>query len=256
MAALEFHQFPCLSDNYGVLVHDPETGATASIDAPDASAVENALNETGWQLSHILVTHHHWDHTQGIAELKEKTGCHVIGPEAEKDKISTLDETMSDGDQFEFSGHEVQVLSTPGHTLGMINFYFPASEVVFSGDTLFVLGCGRIFEGNPEMMWESLNKLAALPENTTVYCSHEYTQSNAKFALTVDPGNAELQSLAEEIDALRAAGKPTVPTTIGRELATNPFLRAADPTIRSALGMENASDAAVFAEIRSRKDNV
>ncbi|MEO1140880.1 MAG: hydroxyacylglutathione hydrolase, partial [Pseudomonadota bacterium] len=229
--------------------------STAAASGASIDAVENALNETGWKLTHILVTHHHWDHTQGIAELKGKTDCHVIGPEAEKDKISTLDETMSDGDQFEFSGHEVQVLSTPGHTLGMINFYFPASEVVFSGDTLFVLGCGRIFEGNPEMMWDSLNKLAVLPENTTVYCSHEYTQSNAKFALTVDPDNAELQSLAEEIDALRAAGKSTVPTTIGRELKTNPFLRAADPAIRSVLEMENASDADVFAEIRSRKDN-
>lgn len=255
MSNLEFHQFPCLSDNYGVLVHDSASGITASIDAPDASDVEAALAQTGWNLTHILVTHHHWDHTQGIAALKEKYGCKVIGPKPEGTVIETLDETKSDGDSFEFAGETVTVIHTPGHTLDMINYHFTKSNVVFSGDTLFVLGCGRIFEGNPEMMWASLQKLMKIPEETIVYCSHEYTQANAKFALTIDPENAELKARAQEIDALRAQGKPTVPTTIRKELATNPFLRADDPSIRKHMGLENASDAEVFAAIRKAKDN-
>ena len=225
MPALKIYQFPSLSDNYGVLVHDPASGKTASIDAPDAGDVRKALAETGWNLTHILVTHHHFDHVQGIADLKSETGCHVTGPQAEADKIDTLDETVSDGDQFEFSGEPVHVISTPGHTLGMVNYHFPQSKVVFTGDTLFALGCGRIFEGDPAMMWNSMQKLMKLPPETQVYCGHEYTQSNARFALTVDPDNSRLVTRAAQIDALREAGKPTLPTTIGEELATNPFLR-------------------------------
>lgn len=255
MASLEFFQFPTLSDNYGVLIHDEDTKETACIDAPDADEVLAALAERGWTLSHILVTHHHYDHVQGIAKLKEKFSCKVIGPADEADKIDTLDETVSDGDRFQFSGHEVQCISTPGHTLGMINFHFPASATVFTGDTLFALGCGRIFEGDPAMMWASLEKLMKLPTETTVYCGHEYTQANAKFALTIDPDNAKLVIRAAKIDALRTEGKPTLPTSIAEELETNPFLRAADPAIRERLGMANASDADVFAEIRKRKDN-
>ena len=241
MAALKFYQFPCLSDNYGVLVHDPVSGDTASIDAPDASAVEAALAENNWKLTHILVTHHHFDHTQGISELKSKYKCHVIGPEAEASKIKTLDETKKDGDQFTFGGESVTVISTPGHTLGMINFYFPQSKVVFTGDTLFALGCGRIFEGDADMMWQSLSKLAELPAETTVYCGHEYTQANAQFSLTIEPDNHVLTKRAQEIDELRARGKPTVPTSIGLELATNVFLRAG-----------NAKE---FTRIRTAKDN-
>jgi len=255
MATLEFFQFSTLSDNYGVLIHDPESGSTASIDAPDAADVRKALSEKGWSLSHILVTHHHWDHVQGVGELKAETGCRVIGPADEADKIEHLDETVSDGDQFVFCGETVSCISTPGHTLGMINFYFTESGVVFTGDTLFALGCGRIFEGDAEMMWSSMEKLMALPPETVVYCGHEYTQANAKFALSVDPDNAKLVIRAAQIDALRADGKPTLPTTIGEEIETNPFLRPSDSGIRSVLGMENASDAAVFAEIRKRKDN-
>jgi len=255
MSNLEFHQFPCLSDNYGVLIHDKASGNAASIDAPDADAVEAALAETGWKLTHILVTHHHWDHVQGIDALKAKYGCHVLGPADEADKISTLDETKSDGDSFEFGGETVNVISTPGHTLGMINFHFTLSNVVFTGDTLFALGCGRIFEGTPEMMWASMQKLMQLPEDTIIYCGHEYTQSNAKFALTIDPDNAELKSRAAEIDQLRASGKPTLPTTMAKELTTNPFLRASDASIRKHLNMESASDAEVFATIRKAKDN-
>lgn len=255
MPKLEFFQFPTLSDNYGVLVHDAASGQTASIDAPDAADIEAALAEKGWNLTHILVTHHHWDHTQGIDTLKQKYGCHVIGPAAEADKISTLDKTVEDGDSFQFAGETVHVISTPGHTLGMVNFHFADSKVVFTGDTLFALGCGRIFEGDPAMMWASMQKLMALPPETTVYCGHEYTQTNARFALSVDPDNAKLVIRAARIDALRADGKPTLPTSIGEELETNPFLRAADPKIRKQLDMQGASDSDVFAEIRKRKDN-
>jgi hydroxyacylglutathione hydrolase len=241
MASLEFHQFACLTDNYGVLVHDPVSGDTASIDAPDAQAVESALQEKGWTLTHILVTHHHWDHTQGIDDLKAKTKCHVIGPKEEADKINTLDEVKTDGDRFTFGGENVDVISTPGHTLGMINFHFTQSNVVFTGDTLFALGCGRIFEGDPEMMWNSLSKLAELPPETIVYCGHEYTQANAKFSLSIEPDNKALIKRASEIDALRSEGKPTLPTSIGLELETNVFLRA--------------GNAAEFARIRAAKDN-
>ncbi len=254
MANLEFHQFTCLDDNFGVLIHDPDSGDTASLDAPEAKKVRDALTDTGWNLTHILVTHHHGDHIQGIPELKDAFGCHVIGPAAEAGKIPTLDQTFGDGDEFSFGGEPVRVISTPGHTLGMINFYFPQSGVVFTGDTLFALGCGRIFEGDPQMMWHSLTKLMALPADTIVYCGHEYTLANAKFSVTIDPENSALASRMDEIEALRAAGKPTLPTTIGKELETNPFLRAADPEIRANLGMTGASDAEVFAEIRGRKD--
>lgn len=255
MSKLEIHQFPCLEDNYGVLVHDPESGETASIDVPDARAVTAGLDLMGWKLTHILVTHHHWDHTQGVGEIKNLTGCKVIGPSAEAEKIANLDETVSDGDTFFFGNESVEVISTPGHTLGMVNFYFPQSAVVFTGDTLFALGCGRVFEGTMAMMWNSLQKLAKLPSETLVYCGHEYTESNAKFSLSVDPDNEKLVKRAAEISELRAKGMPTLPTSIGSELETNPFLRPDDASIRKHLGMENASNSEVFAEIRTRKDN-
>ncbi|MEM7463792.1 MAG: hydroxyacylglutathione hydrolase, partial [Pseudomonadota bacterium] len=212
-----------------------------------------ALDEKGWKLTHILVTHHHADHTQGVGPLKEKTGCQVIGPD--NPSINNLDQTVSDGDSFQFAGETVNVIATPGHTLDMINFHFPAQKVVFTADTLFALGCGRVFEGTPHQMWNSLEKLTKLPSDTTIYCGHEYTLANARFALTVDGTNAELVARAAEIEALRAQDKATLPTTLDVELRTNPFLRPADPQIRKNLGMENASDADVFAEIRKRKDN-
>ena len=255
MSNLEFFQFPCLSDNYGVLIHNPQTKETASIDAANTEAVEQALSENGWSLTHILVTHHHYDHTDGIMGLKEKTNCKVFGPSAEADRIKGLDETYEDGDTFEFGGETVSVISTPGHTLGMINFHFPKSGVLFSGDTLFAMGCGRIFEGTPEMMWASMQKLMVLPPETVIYCGHEYTLANATFAQTVDPSNETLANRVKEVEALRAEGKPTIPTTLAIELETNPFLRAADKDIRAHLNMGNASDAEVFAEIRKRKDN-
>lgn len=254
MAKFEIHLFPCLDDNYGVLVHDPDTGMTASIDAPDADDVREALAAKGWKLTHILTTHHHHDHTGGNAELKAETGCMIIGPEGEAAKIPGLDKAVGEGDTFQFGDREVQVIATPGHTLGHITYYIPLENVAFAGDTLFALGCGRIFEGTPEMMFGSLQKLAALPSGTTVYCGHEYTAANAKFALKIEPDNQELQARTKEIENLRAAGKPTVPTTIAAELATNPFLRAHIPGIQQRLSMSGAPTWQVFAEIRERKN--
>lgn len=255
MSELLIHQFPCLGDNYGVLLHDEDSGQTAAIDAPDGQAVLDALKEKGWNLTHILVTHHHADHTQGIDALISACDCKVIGPTETMGRVPSIQEGVDDGDVFDFAGYSVQVIGTPGHTLDMINFYFADQGVVFTGDTLFAMGCGRLFEGDPAMMWVSLQKLMALPNDTVIYCGHEYTQANADFAMSVDGGNPELQKRVEIVKALRAAGKPTLPTVMQMELDTNPFLRAGDAGIRKNLGMENASDAEVFAEIRGRKDN-
>jgi hydroxyacylglutathione hydrolase len=204
MSELEIHQFACLSDNFGVLVRDAKAGVTASIDAPDASAVAAALKEKGWKLTHILTTHHHGDHTAGNLALKSETGCAIIGPRAEAAKIPGLDKAVGEGDTFTFGGHEVQVLDTPGHTAGHITYVFPSARVAFVGDTLFAIGCGRVIEGNAQMMWKSLKKLMALPKDTAVYCGHEYTQANARFALTIEPENAALQKRAKEVDPAAA----------------------------------------------------
>jgi hydroxyacylglutathione hydrolase len=253
MADLQIHQFICLSDNFGVLVHDPASGDTASIDAPEADAVRKALAEKGWKLTHILVTHHHADHTQGIAPLKQETGCTVIGAE-EAAKAAPLDRTVKGGDTFTFGGHEVKVIDTPGHTAGHISLWIPDQNVAFVGDTLFALGCGRVIEGTPQMMWDSLSRLAKLPPETMVYCGHEYTLSNARFALTIEPDNAALKARAEEVEKLRAANRMTCPTQLAQELAINPFLRPQVPAIRKRLGLETAPDWQVFAEIRERKN--
>lgn len=252
MAPLEIELFSCRSDNFGVLLHDPQTGATASIDAPEEKPILDALARRGWRLSHILTTHHHADHVAANAALKARFGVTIVGPAREA--IAGIDRKVDGGDSFDFAGRRVEVISTPGHTLGHICFHLPEERLLFSADTLFALGCGRIFEGTPAQMWDSLEKLAALPDETTVYFGHEYTLSNARFALTVDPGNAALERRAAEIEALRARNAFTAPTTIGLEKATNPFLRAADPDIRRHLRMEQASNAEVFAEIRARKD--
>lgn len=252
--ALDIHLFPCLDDNYGVLVHDAASGTTASIDAPDADDIKAALAEKGWRLTHILVTHHHHDHVGGIKELKADTGCNVIGPKGEAAKVPGIDTAVGEGDTFQLGGAEVRVLETPGHTLGHITFHIASDHVAFAGDTLFAMGCGRIFEGTPQMMHDSLRKLAALPGDTRIYCGHEYTASNGRFALTIEPDNAALQARMKAVEALRAAGKPTIPTTIAEELATNPFLRAHVPAIKERLQMAGAPDWQVFAEIRERKN--
>ncbi len=238
---LDVHQFCCLEDNYGVLIHDAESGATASIDAPDAQCVEAALAETGWKLTHILVTHHHDDHTDGNLPLKEKWGCRIIGNKADAARIRGIDETVEPGGIYDFAGHIAHIIDTPGHTVGHIAWYFADDRLLFAGDTLFALGCGRVFEGSMDQMWGSLSRLAALPPATAVYCGHEYTLANGRYAVHADPGNPALARRMAEIETLRAAGKPTLPTTIGVELETNPFLRA--------------GSAERFAELRRGKDN-
>jgi hydroxyacylglutathione hydrolase len=253
MATLEIHQFPCLSDNFGVLIHDP-SGATASIDAPEAKAVEAALEEKGWKLTHIFTTHHHGDHTGGNLALKRAWSATVVGPRGEAAKIPGLDTAVSGGDSFRFGSFEVGVLDTPGHTTGHITYHIPEAGVAFVGDTLFAIGCGRIIEGNAPMMWGSLQKLKSLPAATRVYCGHEYTKANAAFALTIEPENAALRARAKEVDAVRAAGRATLPTTIALELETNPFLRPHVAEIQRLLGLVGRPDWEVFAEIRARKD--
>ncbi len=252
--SLEIFQFPCLSDNYGFLIHDPDSGATGSIDSPDATLINQALEAHGWKLTHILNTHHHFDHTGGNLKLKERWGCMIVGPAADLARIPGIDVAVGEGDTYEFGGVRAQVYDVPGHTRGHIAYYFADEQVAFVGDTLFALGCGRLFEGTPSQMWTSLQKLLALPDQTRIYCAHEYTQANARFALTVDPENEDLARRAREIDDARAQGLPTVPTSIGLERRTNPFLRPGSETLRRTLGMINESDTQVFAEVRARKD--
>ena len=254
MSDLEIHQFPCLSDNYGVLIHDGARGLTASIDAPSADAVRAALAAKGWKLTHILTTHHHGDHTDGNLALKAQTGCTIVGPRAESAKIPGIDSLVGDGDTFKFGGFDVHVLDTPGHTAGHISYYLPAAEVAFVGDTVFAIGCGRVNEGTMEMMWASIAKIARLPGPTRLYCGHEYTLANAKFALTIEPENAALKARAEEVGKLRSAGQPTLPTRVDIELATNPFMRPQSAAIRQRLGLADAADWQVFGEIRTRKN--
>jgi hydroxyacylglutathione hydrolase len=246
--------FPCLTDNYGVLIHDPQSGATAAIDAPEAAAVEAALQKTGWTLSDILVTHHHADHTQGIAALKQRHRCRVVAPRGEAQRIADVDETVGEGDPVRVGGLIGTVLETPGHTAGHISYVFPADKLAFVGDTLFSIGCGRVIEGNPEMMWQSLLKLRALPDDTRFYCGHEYTDANIRFAKTIEPDNKALAARANDVKNLRAAGKPTIPATIGAEKAENPFLRADVPDVAKSVGLAGSPAWKVFAEIRERKN--
>lgn len=252
---LQIDQFMCRSDNFGVLVHDPESGETALIDAPEEAAILKAIERTGWTPTLLLITHHHVDHVEANEALKKRFGLRIVGPKKEASKIPAIDETVSEGDTIDFAGRKVRVIETPGHTSGHVSFHFADDGVVFTADTLFALGCGRLFEEGPAVMCESMKKLAKLPPETVVYCGHEYTLSNARFAVTIDPDNARLAERAKQIEALRSDDKPTLPTTIGEELATNPFMRWGDPSIRKHLGMETASDGEVFAEIRKRKDN-
>ena len=253
--ALQVYQFPCRSDNYGFLAHDPNLNVTASIDTPEEGPINTALEEKGWRLTHILNTHHHGDHTGANMALKERWGCSIVGAANDAERIPGIDVRMADGDKYQFGSLIADVFEVPGHTTGHIAYYFSSEDIAFVGDTLFALGCGRLFEGTPEMMWNSLQKLMALPDETIVYCAHEYTQSNAQFALSVEPGNAALVARSQEIDALRAEGKPTVPTTIGLERATNPFLRPMSENLQETVGLSGADLVSVFTETRLRKDN-
>jgi hydroxyacylglutathione hydrolase len=248
------HLFLCLKDNYGVLLHDPTSGATAAIDAPEAAPVEAALKATGWKLTDILVTHHHADHTDGIAALKGSHRCRVVAPHGEAARIPLVDETVRENDKVRVGSLEARVLETPGHTAGHISYVFPADKLAFVGDTLFSIGCGRVIEGTPEMMWQSLLKLRGLPDDTRVYCGHEYTLANVRFARTIEPDNAALAAREKEVEKLVAAKTPTIPSTLGEEKAANPFLRADVPEVAKLLGLAGKPAWQVFAEIRERKN--
>jgi hydroxyacylglutathione hydrolase len=251
---LDSHHFICRQDNYGVLLHDSATGQTATIDAPEAAAIERELAAKGWKLSHILTTHHHVDHVEGNLALKRKWNAKIIGPKAEASQIPGIDQQVSDGETYDFAGREVKVIATPGHTKGHIVLYLPQEQLLFAGDTLFALGCGRVIEGTLPEMWASLDKLRKLPPETVFHCGHEYTEANARFALTIEPGNEALAARAKKIKAQRAKAEMTLPGTIAEELATNVFLRPESKEVRATLGMPLASKADVFAEIRKRKD--
>ena len=254
MGHLKVHMFPALSDNYCFLAHDEPSGLTAVIDTPEVAAIERALDQTGWQLNYILNTHHHFDHAGGNLELKEKTGCTIVGAANDAARIPGIDVQLHDSDVFELGQSKAKVLEVPGHTTGHIAYWFENDKIAFVGDTLFALGCGRLFEGTPAQMWHSLQKLMALPDETVVYCAHEYTQSNAQFALSVEPQNQDLTTRSELIDQARARHEPTVPTTIGLEKSTNPFLRPMSKDLQSTLNMVGADLVDVFAETRARKD--
>ncbi len=248
------HIFPCLKDNYGFLLHDPATGETATIDTPEAGKILDEADAKGWRITQIWNTHWHPDHAGGNAEIVARTGAKVVGPE-EVTKIGKApDRILREGDVVELGGLKARIIETPGHTLGHIVFHLADQKIAFVGDTLFALGCGRLFEGTPGQMWDSLGKLRALPDDTVVYCAHEYTAANAAFALSVDGGNAALLAYADEVKAKRAKDVATVPTTIGKEKASNPFLRADDPALQALVG--HAGDVvATFAEVRERKNN-
>ncbi len=246
--------FMCRSDNYGVLLHDSATGATASIDAPEAAPIEAALTATGWKLTDILVTHHHADHTDGIMALKSKYKCRVVAPAGEAAKIPGVDETVREGDKVKVGNLTGNVIETPGHTLGHIVYWFHADNLVFAADTLFSVGCGRVIEGTMDQMWGSMLKMRDLPDETKIFCGHEYTAANIKFALSVDKGNKDLLARAQQAAKQLAAGEPTIPTTIGEEKKTNPFLRASEPSLAAAIGMAGKPANEVFAEVRERKN--
>ncbi len=252
--AAEIRTFPCLSDNFGYLIHDTATQATASIDAPEAGPIIKALEREGWKLTDILITHHHHDHVGGVAELKQKYGCRVVAPHDKKAQIANVDLRVANGDVVKVGGLLGRVVETPGHTLDHISYVFDGEKVLFAADTLFSIGCGRVFEGTHPMMWESLLKLRALPDDFKLYCGHEYTASNVKFALTVEPDNPALQARAAEVTKLRADNKPTIPVLLGEEKKANVFLRADDPTVAVKLHMKGASAADVFGELRERKN--
>jgi hydroxyacylglutathione hydrolase len=252
---LDIYQFLCLTDNFGVLVHAPETGATASIDAPDAAPILSALTEKKWTLTDIWVTHHHTDHTQGIPGLKAAfPHARIVGPAKEAAQIGRLDVAVKEGDVVPLGPHKAKVIEVPGHTIGHVAYWFEGDGVLFAGDTLFAMGCGRAFEASPEVLYRSVMKLAALPPETQIYCGHEYTLANARFARKVDPDNEALRKREAEVAALRAEGRFTLPTRMDLERATNPFLRADDPSIQAHLGLEGADPAKVFAALRELKN--
>jgi hydroxyacylglutathione hydrolase len=254
MAALTIELVPCLRDNYAYLLRDADEGICAVVDPSEAAPVKAAVAARGWRLTHVLNTHHHPDHTGGNARLKEEFGVPVIGPGKDRERIPALDTGVDETTPFALGSHRARVLEIPAHTRAHIAFVFDSDDAVFTGDTLFAMGCGRLFEGTPETMWGSLGKLMALPDSMGVYCGHEYTLNNGRFALTLEPGNHALTARMRDVENCRAEGAPTIPSTIGLEKKTNPFLRPNSAEIRRTLNMVHASDVEVFAEMRSRKD--
>jgi hydroxyacylglutathione hydrolase len=252
--AAEIRLFPCLTDNFGYLIHDPATKATAAIDAPEAAPILKALEREGWTLTDILITHHHGDHVGGVAELKQKYKCRVVAPHDKAARISDVDLRVGQGDVVKVGSLAARVLETPGHTLDHISYVFDGDKALFAADTLFSIGCGRVFEGDYPMMWDSLLKLRALPDDFKLYCGHEYTAANVKFALTVEPDNAALQARAAEVARLRAEGRPTIPTLLADEKKANVFLRADEPSVAAGVRMKGRSGAEVFGELRERKN--
>ena len=255
MAQLQIHRIPARKDNYLWLVNEPDSGAVAVVDPADAEPVISKCDELGLSLTHILNTHHHGDHTGGNLELKGKYGCTIVGSAADQVRIPGIDIAVGDGDTYQLGTEQSQVFDVTGHTLGHIMYWFEDSGALFCGDTLFAMGCGRLSEGTAEQMWTALSKFRALPDDTQVYCAHEYTQANGRFALTIEPNNPALQARTAEVDRMRADDIATVPSLLGAERATNPFLRAAEPELMAAIGMESAAPVDVFAETRRRKDN-
>lgn len=251
---LELVTLPCLADNYTYLLHDRASGATAVVDVPEAAPVLLALAQRGWRLSHILLTHHHDDHIAGVDEVRVATGAQVWGAEADRHRLPALDHGLREGDRVGFGGEEAMVMDVPGHTLGHIAYHFAASKLAFTGDSLMAAGCGRLFEGSPDQMWASLQKLAALPDDTLICSGHEYTASNLRFAGSIGPESPALVARIAQVQAARAEGRATVPSLLSDEKATNPFLRAALPEVKAALGMAHAQDSTVFAALRARKD--
>jgi hydroxyacylglutathione hydrolase len=249
---LELVTIPCLSDNYAYLLHDGASGATALVDAPEAGPIAAELARRGWRLSDILITHHHDDHVAGVAALR--SGARVIGAAADAQRLPPLDLAVAPGDRITVCGEEVGVIDAAGHTVGHVAYHFPRTGAVMTGDSLMALGCGRLFEGTAAQMWATLSRLATLPPATLICSGHEYAEANGRFAATVDAGNPALAERRQTIAGRRARGLPTVPVALGLEAQTNPFLRAADPGMKAALGMAGAGDEAVFAELRSRKD--
>ena len=249
---LEIVVVPCLSDNYAYLLRDAATGTVGLVDAPEAGPIAAALKERGWRLDLILITHHHADHVQAVDALR--SGAKVVGAAADRSRLPALDIAVEPGGEVALGESVATVYDVPGHTVGHVAYYFPEAGALFSADSLMVMGCGRLFEGTAEQMWQTLSTLAALPDDTAVYSGHEYAASNVRFALSVDADNVALKARAGEIAAMRERSEPTVPARLDLERATNPFLRSADPAFKARLGLENLPDAQVFAEVRRRKD--
>lgn len=251
---LEIITLPVLTDNYIYIIHDPATLQTAAVDPALAPPVLDVLDKKGWHLSTILNTHHHWDHVNGNLELKQQTGCEIIAAFADRDRIPGIDRGVNEGDIVALGLHQARILFTPGHTSGHIVYHFAEDRILFCGDTLFAMGCGRLFEGTAEQMWRSLQKLKALPGATRIYCTHEYTQTNGRFALTVEPENRALQKRMAVVDQLRQKKQPTVPTTLAEELETNPFFREDSLALQKTINMVNRKPIEIFAETRRLKD--